>query len=192
VLTERDRDVLKWIENYKAITLKQANTLFFNNYKSCSRRLKQLEEEEKILKSYQNSITKEKVYYVENKISAHDLFIYDFYAKLVQEGAKIRKFKKQPQYLSGLIRPDGFFEFEYEGNLYFILLEIDLTHFTSTSKFGLYEKLFKENEIQKECYNTFPIVTVIRPTNNDIRYNSNNFEVVYLDFKFTNFRQLIL
>ncbi|WP_253199601.1 hypothetical protein [Clostridium gasigenes] len=45
MIVDRDKLILKWIEDYKAITLKQATALYFNNcYKGASRRMNQLEE----------------------------------------------------------------------------------------------------------------------------------------------------
>lgn len=188
MLMENDREVLKHIEKYKAITLKQANKLFFHNYKSTSRRLIQLEKM-KVIKSYENKLTNEKVFFVEDKLSAHDLMVMDFYTELISNGAKIREFSK-PRLLKDMVRPDGFFEFEYEDNLYFCLLEVDLNHFTNSSKFMLYEKIYKEGELQNKCYGAFPSLVVMK-AHDDIKFKSNNFEVIYLDFKLSNFSSKI-
>jgi len=186
MLTERDREILKWVEDYKAISVPQATELFFNRtYESCRRRLKQLEEME-LLKSYVSQLTREKIYYNERKLKDHDLLVYDFLKIIKRKGASIRKFKIQPQYLKGLIRPDAYIEFIYEKNLYFIILEVDYTHYTPNSKMQLYEKLYKEGTLQKQCYGTFPIVIISRPSLNDIRYNSSNFEVLYTDLHYNN------
>lgn len=189
MLTDRDRQVLRHIEDHKAITIKQAQKLFFKNYESARRRLKQLENMG-LLHSYENKISDEKVYYSEKKISSHDLLVLDFYAELVFQGAAIRQFRKQPKFLNDLIRGDAFIEFLYENNLYYIILEVDLTHFTSSSKMQLYEKLYKEGTLQKECRGVFPSVVIMK-NHSDIRYLSNNFEVIYLDFKLFDFNSKI-
>jgi hypothetical protein len=63
LITDRDKEVLRWTENYKAITLRQATELFFNgNYKGASRRMGQLEDMG-LLKSYTSKAKNEKVYY---------------------------------------------------------------------------------------------------------------------------------
>lgn len=185
MITDRDKEILRWIENYRAITVVQATYIFFKgNYEGCRRRLKQLEEME-ILKSYVSKLTKEKVYYQEKKLKDHDLLIYDFVKEVYKKGGQLRKLKLQPRFLKDMIRPDAFVEFVWNNSLYFILLEIDLNHFTDTMKMLLYDKLYKENTLQNECYGTFPIVVIARPNLNSVRYNSSQFDAIYttLDFK---------
>lgn len=186
MLMQRDKDILRYLEDYKAISIKQTQKIFFNGvYGGARRRLADLEKM-KLLKSYENVLTNEKVYYIEEKISAHDLYVMDFYAELISQGAKITKFKKQPRYLNDMIRADGFFEFVYENNLYWTIVECDLTHYTGNSKMQLYEKLYKDNVLQEECRGMFPSIVIMKEKD-DLRYMSNNFEVVYIDFQLTNF-----
>lgn len=191
MLTERDRQVLRWIEDYKAISVPQATELFFNGiYESCRRRLKQLEDME-LLKSYISQFSREKIYYQEKKLKDHELLVYDFLKVIKKEGAEIKSIKIQPQYLKGLIRSDAYIECIYEKNLYFIILEVDYTHYTSNIKMQLYEKLYKEGTLQKQCYGTFPIVIISRPTLNDVRYNSSNFDVIYTDLHYNNLQSFL-
>lgn len=191
MLTNRDREILTWIQDYKSITLSQCTYLFFNgNYEGCRRRLKQLESME-LLRSISNTLLKTKVYYQEKLLNDHSLFIYEFLKIIKINGGEIIKFEVQPQYLNKQIRPDGFVIFSYNNNVYFIILEVDLTHYTSNSKMKKYEELYKTGELQKQCYGTFPIVVIARPTSG-IRYNSNNFNVIYLDLFFNNLNNLLL
>lgn len=191
MLTQRDKDVLKWIENYKAISVPQATQLFFNNlYDSCRKRLKVLEDME-VLKSYKSKLTNEKVYYTEKKLKDHDLLVYDFIKEVKKAGGEIRKIQLQPRYLKQLIRPDAYIEFTLDNNLYFIILEVDYTHYTNMLKMQLYEKLYKQDTLQKQCYGTFPIILIARPTKNDLRYNSSNFDVIYTDLRFRNLGRLL-
>lgn len=186
MLMQRDKDILRYLEDYKAISIRQATKIFFKGiYGGARRRLADLEKM-KLLKSYENVLTNEKIYYIEEKLSAHDLYIMDFYAELVSNGAVIRQFKKQPRYLNDMIRGDGFFEFVYDNNLYFLILEVDLTHFTSNSKMQLYEKLYKDRDLQKECRDMFPSIVIMKE-HEDIKYLSNNFEVIYMNFQLDNF-----
>jgi hypothetical protein len=191
MLTQRDRDILTWIEDYKSITLSQCTYLFFNGcYEGCRRRLKQLEQNE-LLKNCPNSWLNSKVYYNNKLLSDHNLFIFEFLKVIKQHGGEIIKFKLQPQYLDKKIRPDAFIIFSYEGNVYFVLLEVDFTHYTSNIKMRRYEELYKTGELQEQCCNTFPIIVIARPTQG-IRYNSHNFNVVYLDLYYNNISTLLL
>lgn len=190
MLMQRDKDILRYLEDYKAISIKQAMKIFFNNsYGGARRRLAELEKM-KLLKSYENVLTNEKIYYIEEKLSAHDLYVMDFYAELISQGATIRQFKKQPRYLNDMIRGDAFIEFAYDNNLYYLILECDLTHFTNNSKMQLYEKLYKDGDLQKECKGMFPSIIIMKEKD-DLRYMSNNFEVVYIDFQLSNFKSKI-
>lgn len=193
MLTQRDKNIFRFLESYKSISIQQAYKIFFNNAKyGYDRARKRLRELEKmgLLKSYKNNITREKVYYLEKKLSEHDLYINDFYSMLVFNGCKNITYIKNIEYLKGLIKPDAFFSFEYKNNLHFILLEVDLTHFTSYDKFQLYEKLYKDNIIQDKYYGIFPLIVVMGINLN--KYESDNFETEYIDFSLNNFKQKIL
>ncbi|WP_238899390.1 replication-relaxation family protein [Clostridium sp. YIM B02500] len=192
MLTNRDREILTWIEEYKAITVPQCTQLYFNgNYEGCRRRLKQLEDMS-ILKSTVSTLLKAKVYFREKMISNHDLLVYEFLKEVKKYGANIIAVKNQPRFLDGEIRPDAFITFSHNGNVFFVLLEIDLTHNTPIGKMQKYEELFNSGEVQKQCCGTFPIVIISRPSNARLRYNSKNFNVVYLDLFYNNINSLLL
>jgi DNA-binding Lrp family transcriptional regulator len=192
MLTERDKKILTWIENYKAITVNQCSEIIFNhNYEGCRRRLKQLEDME-VLKSYTTKYKNEKVYYQEKKLKDHDLLVYDFVKTIKKhDNCYLLNMKTQPIYLKGLIRPDAFIAYEYNGTVYFVILEVDYTHYTSNIKMQLYEKLFKSGQLQKDCYGGFPIVIIARPTLNDLRYNSSNFNLIYTDLSYSNINNFL-
>ncbi|MCI1478201.1 MAG: hypothetical protein LKH93_19745 [Clostridium beijerinckii] len=190
-LTQRDREILTWIQDYKSITLSQCTYLFFNaNYEGCRRRLKQLESFG-LLKSIQNQLLRSRVYYQERLLTDHDLFIYEFLKVIKVNGGEIIQFQIKPQYMENKIIPDCFIIFSYNGNVFFILLEVDLTHYTSNTKMKRYEELYKTGELQKICCKTFPIVVIARPTQG-IRYNSYNFNCIYLDLFYNNLNNLLL
>ncbi|NFR85642.1 hypothetical protein FDE85_02355, partial [Clostridium botulinum] len=129
MLTERDRQVLTWIENYKAITVSQASTLFFNNsYESARRRLKQLEQME-LLESSISVVLNNKFYFDNKAISDHNLLILEFVKTIKKHGCELIDLKIQPSYLGDKIRPDAFIIFSYNNNVYFILLEVDYIHY---------------------------------------------------------------
>lgn len=184
MLTDRDKDVLRHIEKYKVITIKQADVLFFRNYKSAARRLLDLERAG-VLKSYYSKVKNEKIYYIDKKVNEHRLYILDFLKFLKENNCEIVKVEIEPSYLKGNLRPDMFVEFNRDGYKYLILLEVDYTHYTDNSKMNtLYEQLYKEKEEYKEFLGTFPMVVISRPTKG-IRYNSSNFEVFYTSLDYS-------
>ena len=55
----------------------------------------------------------------------------------------------------------------------------------------LYERLYREGELSDYCGEAeFPILVIARQKI-DIKYRSNNFEVIYTDFNYTNLIEFI-
>lgn len=192
MLSKTDKQLMIYLEKYHAVTIKQARRHFYKSeygYDVAKKRLRQLEERG-LLQSYINTVTNEKVYFTDRKVSAHDLYILDFYSKLAEHDCKNVEFVKEPRYLKGLIKPDAFITFEYNESLYFILLEVDLTH-TSMSKFQLYEKLYRDRILQEQCFGEFPLI-IVMGFDGCLKYESENFEVVYSDFELSNFQRKVL
>ena len=191
MLTTRDKKILRWLEIYHAATLKQISVIFFDGcYDSCRRRLKQLVEAGH-LKTYNISYSKEKAFYFDKKLSEHDLIRYNLIKRLIELKCKIKKVETSVSLLNGLVKPDMYLEFVYNNKLYFVLVEVDYTHYTPNSKMQLYEKVFKDGELRGKCHGTFPIVILSRASKNDLRYNSKNFKVVYTDYNFNDIENFL-
>lgn len=182
MISDRDKKILSWIEEYKTITVKQATWIFFKgNYEGCRRRLKQLEGYG-FIKSYTTKFKQEKAYYMDKKLSDHDLLIYDFIKEVYRLGGSLYSIKLQPRYLNDMIRPDALLTIALNDLAYFILLEVDYTHYTSINKIILYEQLYSTNELQTQCHNTFPILLIARPTHLNI--NNTSFKLIQTDLNF--------
>lgn len=186
MLTDRDLEILQWIDKYKAISVEQARYIFFNgSYEAARRRLSVLEKD-KIIKSYISRATKQKVYYNEKKISDHDLYILDYLKELKILNCEIIDIKLKPQYLSGAIIPDAFVKFKFSKYVFNTLLEVDFAHATEELKFNtLYEKLAKECSQYPEFNNRSFILINTKPIV-QISYNSKNYDSIYTDLKYTN------
>ena len=196
-LQSRDRQVLRFLEEHRAITTQQAINIFFKKDISAYRRLNQLEEAG-ILESYMRS--KNKVYKLAGEtkeLSEHDLLIYDFYSWIYSKNGVVIDFKKNPHYFKNALIPDGLFKFRlpYEGQTYtcYVLLEIDLNHYTEADKImTLYPKLYREQILKEYCgLAEFPFVVIARPTPG-IRLQPREIDVIYSDLKFTNVDRLLL
>ncbi len=199
MLTKKDKEILRFLEVNKSISLQQATTLFFKGlYISACRRLKQLEQRG-YLYSYVSEYNKHAAYYYDKRpLSSHDLIILDLYAELVKIGAKIFKFKACFQdnnglsYLNGMVKPDAYFEFDLKDNndgviyTYYIFVEIDYTHFTSKDKITMYKKMFRDGVMKDECNGAFPIILILRPTENDHRCKSDEVNIIYADMDLKN------
>lgn len=197
MITQRDKEIFKFIEKYGGISINQAAKMFFppkKGYDNARMRLKK-HHSDGFLSRYLNAGTKEYIYcYKEHKeLSMHDVYILNFYAELISYKVKINKFEKEKLWCDGKYRSDGFFEFEYNGSLYLICLEIDLTHKTSLK--NKYVKLYESRELQ-EMYkeygdDIFPKV-VLASFNEGELYEEYPFDVVYMDLKFDKFVEKIL
>lgn len=192
MLSKANRNLMVYLEKYHAITINQCMRHFYKSeyrYDVARKTLRELEKKG-ILQSYQHSMTGEKIYFYDRKVSIHDLYILEFYSLLVEHGCRNIEFIKNPEYLKGNIVPDGFFKFQYDDFLYLCLLEVDLSHKTNFDKFVLYERLYKDGEFQGK-YGTFPFIAIVS-FEACLKYESNNFEVVYLPFNMENFESKIL
>ena len=138
-----DKEILKFVEKYKVITISQCEKMFYKNYELARSRLSALKKKG-VLDSYKDERTARLVYFVKDKVSSHDLMIRDFYAELINIGAEIIEFNTSPQYLNDLIRPDSYIHYKYEGKEYHTMLEVDYKHPTEQDKYVLYDKLVLE------------------------------------------------
>lgn len=192
MVTKRDKEILIWIQDYKAITINQAKVLFFNNSYDNARRRLRLLEQQGILNSYILRETKEKVYYIDKKISLHDIYVLDYIKKLKELGCRIVDIVIKPRYLNDSLIPDAFVKFAYNDDLYITFLEVDYKHTTEYLKFkSLYERLYREKDKHDEFLGTFPIV-VVANLNASIRYNSLNFSTVWTSLDYANLKDFLL
>ena len=197
-LQNRDRQLLIFLEEHKAITTKQATNIFFDMLdKSAIRRLNQLENVGILTHYYRG---KNKVYKLideKKELSEHDILIYDFYSWIYKNGGQVIEFKKDPHYFKGMLIPDALVKFKipYNGINYtcFVLLEIDYTHYTSENKIlTFYPKLYREQVLKEYCGAAeFPFIVIARPTPG-IRIQPREIEVIYTELKFKNLLRLML
>ena len=196
-LQQRDKDILRFLEEHRGITTQQCISIFFKNDISAYRRLNQLEDAG-ILEHYM--IGRNKVYKLSGEsrqLSCHDTLIYDFYAWIYSKNGVVLDFKKNPHYFKNQLIPDALVKFKlpYEGQNYlcYALLEIDYTHYSSEEKImTLYPKLYREQVLKEYCgLAEFPFVIVARQTKGII-LRPKEIDVIYSDLKFTNLDRLLL
>lgn len=139
-----------------------------------------------LIKFYTNHISNERMYYMEKKLSPHDILLFDFYANLVYNNCQIVEFVKEPRWLNGKYRSDGFFVFKFNDVLRACFVEVDLSH---TTNFPKYQEIFESNELQ-EKYGGYPMLVVVGDVEQE--YRNDNFDTIYLDFKMNNFAEKVL
>lgn len=168
-LTARDKEIIKFVEEYKSITINQCSKIFFKkckeSYYQARKRLKLLSDN-KYLQRYRKDMRSKTIYYLDKKLSFHDLKVLDIYAYLITIGAEIRTFKRE--YVITLdkkeYRADGFVECTKDGYFYPVIIEIDYTHFTSKKKLtDIYNSRHFQDMYKKLDTDVFPTVIIMRP-----------------------------
>lgn len=198
MLKERDWDILKHIEKYGAISLRNVTQIYFKGeYKSeeyryrCAARRMQALENKGIVESYSNSYTDEKVFYTEKRVSPHNLFIQDLWRKLLKLDFEILEFKTNVELMNGKLKPDAFVWAKYDDILVNYFLEVDLNHYTKKEKIIRYEMFYKSDELRELCGNRKPCLIISRPTHRDIRHTSKLFDIIYTDLKYSKLENFI-
>lgn len=196
MISKRDKKIIKFMESTNlGLTINQAALMFFPqsfSYDYARTRLRN-RWEKNILKRYTNDYTGELIYYLEDtakptkKPSFHDNAVLNVYANFINLGYKITEFKTNKEWAEGVIKSDAFFIVENEDEKRLIIVEIDVTHPTNLSK---YEDLYEIGEIQELYNGVFPMVLILSAV--DRSYTSENFAVVNLDIKCTDFRNKVL
>lgn len=192
MVTQRDKRILRFIEDFGGITINQCSKIFFRDtkhpYDLARKRLKKIAEMTD-LRYFTNKLTGERVYCHDKRLTPHTVFLYNVYAEFIHHDCKIIEFKKEPQYLDGARRADGFFEIEYNnGRRKIICVEIEVTYSTDFSK---YDEIYKGGEFQsKYGEDAFPLVVNVGDLESD--YSSENFEIAYLDYNLSNFVEKVL
>ncbi|RXI70482.1 hypothetical protein [Clostridium tetani] len=142
-ITERDIDIINWIEKNKGATIEQINKLFFTNYTTCSIRLKKLSDN-KLLKVELHPVLGKKVYYKKKMPSFHGLVLNDFIIKY-KNNTKFtqREFKIKNYVVDGIIvlKTDKI-----------IIVEIDIWNSTKKKKIEDINHMMKEQNVDYEIW----------------------------------------
>lgn len=157
MITKRDKQILRWVEKYKSITIYQCSTIFFNNnkmaYDQARKRLRYLNQEG-LLKRFRKDPRSETVYYIDRKLRIHDLKIMDMIAYLYE--LNLTNIYTQNdihinENLTYII--DTTVDIDYK---YPIMVEVDYTHYTNWRK--IRQLIYYLENKHKELSYTFLIV----------------------------------
>lgn len=199
-LTKRDKEILRFIDQYKSITINQASKIFFGNckqsYQQARKRLKLLSNN-KYIQRYRKDMKSECIYFLQEKLSIHDLKILDVYAKLLNLGADIEYLKTKytiptPHGKKAYREADALIEFTYKKYFYPLLVEIDYTHFTSKKKLlDIYNSNHFQERYNQYDNNIFPTVLILRPVIPTNPVSFSMFDVYFAPFELTNLAQIL-
>lgn len=156
MVTDRDRIALDWLEQFRLATADQINRVAYQNIKSCYKRLAKLHSDGLIYRE-RNTIGQGYLFST-NRIRSvkqftHDSIRTEFYFKLA-EHTEIDTILVEKVF--GSIRPDAVFTGLYQGNFYFILLEVETNANRSSVNYEKYNNFFLTE--WKEYFEQKPIV----------------------------------
>ena len=167
MITDRDLQILNFLDKVRLATKEQIHELFFSDVsdKVTYRRLNKLANEDFIKRSYYN-LGKNKniyVYYLDKKPSKklikHDLYITDLIVYLEKLQYKIVKFEKSP--VIGRVIPDAYMKIRKDGKTKNLLLEVQLSKNDCLSKY--YN--FKDVVLENTNWNIMPKLLVLSDLN---------------------------
>lgn len=198
LLMPRDKQILKFIEDYGSITIKQCAKIFFTNnnmaYDQARKRLAILFKN-KFLKRYRQDMRSETIYYSDNKLSFHDLKVLDIYAYIISVGADVTYFKQEYTIPCGDkdYRADGLIQCIYEDFFYPILIECDYTHYTSEKKLmDIYKSGYFQDKYRDKDENMFPFVIIMRPVIPSIDTSLLPYNVLYTNYELLDISNIFL
>jgi hypothetical protein len=182
-ITARDRSIVRFVEEFNGVTISMCQKLIVPNkksgYKIAQTRLNKLVDA-KYLKVSRTE-TNENIYYINKKISYHDLLINNFFVGLHNAGAKTLKFEKPKAWLNNKFRSDAFVQCDYGDNFYFFFLEVCWTHKDVNIK-G-YEELCDSEEGRKiiDYKGLLPTLVILDDSGHE--YISDRLKIVKIDYE---------
>ena len=197
MITVKDRQLLRHIEDYKFITIDQARQISYptmkRGYEYARTRLQRLVTIEKRLRIIHNTALKLNMFIdVDIDIkkipnSPHRIYLMDFYCKLITSGVKIEKFETEKQWSNKDYRSDALCVYNL-GNFRFRNL-IEVNKSNNTLNLSRFDKA--KNEIIKECDGEIPRIILIDDRTHK-QYDTKVYSVIRLDYNLKNFSEIFL
>ena len=155
IVTDRDKLVLEFIEQFKIATTDTIQLLFYPSLRITQRRLKLLVDN-KLLKRDRDTFTSQFYYYIKKpRQLKHSLLLTDFYREL-HKISKIELFKNE--FIIEDIRSDGFVAYEYKSKKEIAFIEVELSN--KGLDLEKYERLYKSSKYKK-YFPIFPNIIII-------------------------------
>lgn len=158
MLTDRDTQVLSFLEEFHVATTSTLQSLFYPSTRVSQRRLKVLTEYG-YLKRERSHIDTEYIYYLKKPKQIRHCLLRTEFLKVLHslDNVKIIKYMCEFDKFEGL-RPDAFIVIKVNGSYMLIFLEVEIS--SKGLDMEKYRKLYL-TEKYKEYFDTFPVVVVI-------------------------------
>jgi hypothetical protein len=197
MLTQRDREIISFIDNIGYSTISNIADMYFNqnkfSYDLARKRLKKIKEFDGYIKSFTNQETNETVYIPYNsnkkKVSIHDIMVLNYACKLKLLNCDIENIELQPQFNN--VIPDALIQFTFNGYRFHQLIEMQIRH--SLIDLDRYNKQGVMESIMSKTNNTVPKLIIIQDTK--INYADNNLtpmDIVQMDTTMEDIAKVIM
>lgn len=198
LITDRDNEIIKHLEEYKYCTIKQIEKTFFRHqdysYNIASRRLKEIYKAGYI-KIYRDEAMNRNVYVLkDDKVkppSMHRILLLDIFAEMKYSGFDIECFKIEKWWMDGKIKSDAFTIFTVDKRRYHLFVEVHI----SNNPYNLekYDTLYDSGDVQKFLNKDFfpkkiLLVSYWQPENTKL----NHCKVIHLNPKLDQFPIILL
>lgn len=197
MISKKDKEILRFIEIHKSITISIcAKCIFTGNKFAKDQARKQLRKlyKEGLIQRYQGNRTSEVIYYTIERLGIHDLKLIDVYAEFIALGAIIESFQKEYRVYTSKDKKkyrdiDGVFEISFNDFKTVCICEIDYSHYTSMNKL---QDIFNSKHFQKLYGDDFfPLIILVRPVAENKLIVENNLLILYVDWELTNLKQAL-
>lgn len=190
MITERDKEILKWTEKFKSITIDQCAKLFFPGtrmaYDLARKRLRHLNREG-LIKRYRKEPKEQVVYFMDKVLKKHDLKTIDVIVEfnrfnitqlILQNKIQINRHGIYLNYIT-----DATIVID---NKYPIIIEVDYTHYTGD------KKVTDLISYLEDKHNIKYIFLIIRPTVDKITIFDlgQKSKLIVADWEFNNSNKL--
>ena len=183
MITDRDREIINFIDEIGFATINHIADLFFNcnnfAYDLARRRLKKIKENGNYLRSVYCSEINKLIYtpYDSKKtnIKIHDIKLIDYLIKLKKLGCDVKEFELFPKFNN--IVPDMYLKFVFDGYEYYQLVEIQLRR----DNVNLDRFMIEDNikSILTRCNNTLPTIVIVQDSR--YIYESSYYDIIKLN-----------
>lgn len=157
VLTERDKNIIEFLQTYKCATTSTLANIFFNGSKRTTTRRLKLLREHGLINSAQEFVCLEQIHYINKKPKQikHTVIETNFISKLYENNIEILKLKKE--FKIGNVRSDLLLVCKIDKKALIYFIEV-----CNTKPFDINKYLkLKESRHWKEYFPVFPSIIVI-------------------------------
>jgi hypothetical protein len=197
LLTERDREIINFIDKIGYATISNIADMYFCqnkfSYDLARKRLKKIKEFEGYIKCFNNQETNETIYVPYNsnkkKVSIHDVMVLNYACKLKLLGCNIDNIELEPRFCD--IIPDALIQFTFNGYRFHQIVEMQIRH--NLIDLDRYNKQGVVESIMSKTNETIPKLIIIQDTK--INYADNNktcMDIVQMDTKMDDVAKVIM